>query len=225
MNHNFAIETHAAERYVLGELTSRERDEYEEHMFNCTACAEEVKCAFELGEGLRMAFEEQPGLGRYVPEERPSFWKKLWQPVPMGALAAALLATGFTGYQSMVIRGLTQTSTAQLLPDRADLKAVGAAHGSEEQGQELTIHKGQPAFRISFDIPGGGAASSYDIQILAETGIEKASLKASQHVATNPVQILLSTKAFNSGKYVVVVKKSGEKGEVAQFPFELKIED
>ena len=133
MNHNFAIETHAAERYVLGELTSRERDEYEEHMFNCTACAEEVKCAFELGEGLRMAFEEQPGLGRYVPEERPSFWKKLWQPVPMGALAAALLATGFTGYQSMVIRGLTQTSTAQLLPDRADLKAVGAAHGSEER--------------------------------------------------------------------------------------------
>ena len=33
----------AAERYLLGELTDAERDQFEEHFFDCSACADDVR--------------------------------------------------------------------------------------------------------------------------------------------------------------------------------------
>ena len=34
-----------AERYLLGEMTDVERDEYEAHFFSCEACADDVRAA------------------------------------------------------------------------------------------------------------------------------------------------------------------------------------
>ena len=42
MDHDLAIKNNAAERYLLGELTEVEIEEYEEHFFSCAACAHEV---------------------------------------------------------------------------------------------------------------------------------------------------------------------------------------
>ena len=43
MEHYEAIETMASERYLLDELTPEVRDAYEEHMFGCTECANDVR--------------------------------------------------------------------------------------------------------------------------------------------------------------------------------------
>jgi len=45
MDHNEAVRMHAAEKYILGELSPVLREEYEEHFFACVACALEVKAA------------------------------------------------------------------------------------------------------------------------------------------------------------------------------------
>lgn len=45
VSHTLAIDSLAAERYVLKEMTEEERDAYEEHFFSCVACAEEVRAA------------------------------------------------------------------------------------------------------------------------------------------------------------------------------------
>ncbi|HEY6351193.1 MAG TPA: hypothetical protein VI636_17455 [Candidatus Angelobacter sp.] len=55
MNHEFAIGSKAAERYVLGEMNEAERDAYEEHFFSCAVCAEEVKATDELLCTIRQA--------------------------------------------------------------------------------------------------------------------------------------------------------------------------
>ncbi len=43
MDHSEAVRLQAAERYVLGELPPVLREEYEEHYFECAACAVDVK--------------------------------------------------------------------------------------------------------------------------------------------------------------------------------------
>ncbi len=43
MNHNEAVQLMAVERYLLDELTSELRDEFEEHMFDCAECALDLR--------------------------------------------------------------------------------------------------------------------------------------------------------------------------------------
>ena len=45
MDHEVARTSHAVERYLLGEMPSSERDEFEEHYFACTDCASEIRFA------------------------------------------------------------------------------------------------------------------------------------------------------------------------------------
>ena len=50
MDHNEALRRHAVEKYVLGELPPSLRDEFEEHLFECQECAQDVKAAAEFVE-------------------------------------------------------------------------------------------------------------------------------------------------------------------------------
>jgi hypothetical protein len=48
----------AAEKYLLGELLNSQREEYEEHYFDCADCAEDIKDAVEFMEGARRVFRD-----------------------------------------------------------------------------------------------------------------------------------------------------------------------
>lgn len=43
MSHDEAVETFAAEQYLLEELDSRLREEFEEHLFDCQECALDLR--------------------------------------------------------------------------------------------------------------------------------------------------------------------------------------
>ena len=43
MTHQQALDTMAAERYLLDEMTEVEKHEFEDHFFDCGDCAEEVR--------------------------------------------------------------------------------------------------------------------------------------------------------------------------------------
>ena len=60
MEHTQAIQWKAAERYVLGELPSDLREQYEEHFFSCVECAEEVNLAAAFVENSRAAIGSEP---------------------------------------------------------------------------------------------------------------------------------------------------------------------
>ncbi len=48
-----------AERYVLNELTAEARDRYEEHLFSCTACADEARAAVAFATGVRETYQDR----------------------------------------------------------------------------------------------------------------------------------------------------------------------
>jgi len=88
MNHDDAMEMMAAERYILGELEPAERDAFEEHFFDCTVCADDIRDSTKFAAGVRTsdAKVKVPAAGRF------NWWA-----------AAASLFAALLGYQSLVV--------------------------------------------------------------------------------------------------------------------------
>src|SRR5580698_1281135 len=59
MEHSEAQNTGAAERYVLGDLSVSEVEEFERHFFDCPQCSEELRTLSILQENARVVFMEQ----------------------------------------------------------------------------------------------------------------------------------------------------------------------
>src|SRR5437660_12586249 len=79
MNHDDAIKTMAAERYILEDLEPAEHDAFEEHFFDCTECTADVRDAAKVADGVRTGI-------RVVPVKHYSRWAI--------AAAAAAVAIG-----------------------------------------------------------------------------------------------------------------------------------
>jgi len=66
MKHSEAVETMAAERYLLDELKPEARDSFEEHVFECPECAFDLRTGAAFIAGTR---DTLPGLGLTEPTE------------------------------------------------------------------------------------------------------------------------------------------------------------
>src|SRR5436305_696634 len=61
IDHQHAIKNMLAERYLLGELSEGERDGFEEHMFNCSECFDQVKAGTEFVNSLKKIGAQDAG--------------------------------------------------------------------------------------------------------------------------------------------------------------------
>jgi len=103
MDHQLALSTQAVERYTLGELTSPQREEFEEHFFDCPECAAALREFESFAINTRAVFTEeeaeakapapvpvayvQPGWG-----QRFGNWLGVRTLVPASAIALGILA-------------------------------------------------------------------------------------------------------------------------------------
>jgi anti-sigma factor RsiW len=53
MTHEHSVEKHAAERYLLDDMPELERFAFEEHLFACPMCAEDVRTGALMQEGVK----------------------------------------------------------------------------------------------------------------------------------------------------------------------------
>jgi len=97
MIHQTFMEAGTAERYVIGDLPTREREAFEAHYFECEECAEEVRLGARFAAGLNAEFER-----RSISQQKASVvtmparrWAQL-------AVAASLALCAFTGWQNLI---------------------------------------------------------------------------------------------------------------------------
>src|SRR5260370_5509305 len=92
MDHNEAIQLQAAVKYVLGELSQVQRDEYEEHYFDCGECAVDIKALATFADTAREVLRQQKAeqLAKELATTRGG-WLRWLQPVVAAAGFAALL--------------------------------------------------------------------------------------------------------------------------------------
>ena len=125
INHDEAIKDLMAERYLLGELNTAERDAYEQHLFSCDVCFEQIKAGTEFVNHLRHIGTEAP-----QPPLLPGFMSRLMtnvrQPLTITVLGFLVFTSGVAIHQGSVI--------AHLKEPRPEIRSVltGIAHGSSE---------------------------------------------------------------------------------------------
>src|SRR6185503_4802203 len=120
MTHQQALDTMAAERYLLDEMTEIEKHAFEEHYFDCDDCAHEVR----LGEQIRVEVRASHGSGlgaqhshtgtsNVVEFNKRPVWRRASTVIPWAAAAMLALTAG---YQSLVVvPGLRQAIEPQSL--------------------------------------------------------------------------------------------------------------
>jgi hypothetical protein len=116
MDHLQAVDTLATERYILDEMTDEERESFEAHYFSCPECAEDLRAAAMMGDGVRdgLARGGAPLAGehRTVLPMRPM--RHSWRPsiaLPWAAAAALALALG---YQTIAGPSVSRQASAPL---------------------------------------------------------------------------------------------------------------
>jgi anti-sigma factor RsiW len=61
VDHKTAVQSLATERYILGELSPAERDEFEAHLSDCQQCMEDVSATDLFIANCRAVFADQAG--------------------------------------------------------------------------------------------------------------------------------------------------------------------
>lgn len=229
MNHNYAIENHVAEGYLLDELDETERDAYEDHYFGCTTCAEEVEIVSEFIDTAKQVIREESRPKPVAISTSPNWFRRITAPI-MHPLPAALgmlllMTSGVMVYQS--VPATPVLLVVSLSTPRITLTSAHAA-------QEVTsVPKGEPVL-LTYAVPPEALKQhfdSYQADVVTDSGIVKFSSTITPQKASAPVKVTLPTSMLKSGKYFVVIRgvnsnqtESGIKGELARLPFELKLQ-
>ena len=110
MDHVTALNERSAERYVLGELSSVETEQFERHFFECEECALAVEDGQMLAANARaMLSEAEPGALSEESQGPPkqSFGDALrawwYRPLALFPAAAAVLLAAFSAYQGVIV--------------------------------------------------------------------------------------------------------------------------
>ena len=228
MDHNFAIQNHAAERYLMGELKEPERDAYEEHFFCCAACADEIKSASDFMESAKQVVQDELKSQLYGHVAQRSLWgswlnwRSMLQPIPAAACALLVAVAGFSGYQnSVTIPQLTQTASAQLITPEPFV-----LHNARAAVPVLSAHKDK-SFVLQFDIP-PVKYSSYEASVITGSNIKKLSVKnISLQDAKQTLEMLVPAGRLEPGNYALLIEgvDGNTKGELDRIPFELKFQN
>src|ERR1700728_3579673 len=103
MEHSEAQNMGAAERYMLGDLSVSEVEEFERHFFDCPQCSEELRALSILQENARVVFMEQesaPSPQVSVPVTEPKAARASWGSFNIWAPAMAMIAIAvFAGFE------------------------------------------------------------------------------------------------------------------------------
>jgi hypothetical protein len=214
MEHEEAMKNLVAERYLLGELTENDRDAYDEHLFSCPVCFEQVGTEF-VGHLRRMGTEEpRPAVVQPV---RPLFLR-MFRPAPAFALIACLLA-GATLYQNMTI--------AMLKAPQVELRYQLSEQSRGNSAVNIVQAPRNSRVRLVTEFRRPKEFASYEVQIQTPDGNIKHRFPFSPLPSEDKVEFSLYAGTLQTGKYVLVVQgKDGDSSqELARDSFTMQLRD
>jgi hypothetical protein len=178
MDHTAVVRNKLTERYLLNELASDVRDEFEEHYFDCPECALDVSAGAQFVEHSKVVLAD---ISLPVPVPRPSperggwlTWLRFaWLRPALAAPALALLLA-VIGYQNLVTypRLQSELRQPQVVPAvlvNAGTWGAGGTPTTVSQGEGLLLLVRIPPdasyVRYTGELynPGGKLAASFTI--------------------------------------------------------------
>ena len=236
MDHSEAAAMQAAERYVLGDMTVSEVEDFERHVFDCPQCSEELRALSLFQDNARAVFLDataDPVPVRVSREERSSgaspaslpatgrgagWWRNIWASPWAAAPALATLVLGiFLGHAIL------------WSPPAAQGVAAFPLYAAS-RGEETVVAPRSTAqfYTLYLDRTWEQEFPAYRAVVRTENGKEDIfSTAVDPPTPGGSIQVLISGHALAAGRHVLVilgVDGSGRETEAARYPFNLKFQ-
>lgn len=211
MDHQQAIEAMAVEKYLLQELAPEERDQFEEHFFDCQACATDLGATSAFMEAAQKEFRLNPvPKPALAPKGKPGL--ALLRPVAAwAALAASLLVIV---YQNLIVYPHFESQIAELRAPEI-LPSLSLVNGNSRGGQvhQVTVGTGRP-FLLLLDIPTEDRFTSYTCLLYSPSGALSWRLDVSPQLAKDTVSVRVPSADRPAGDYTLVLQGNLDRGAV-----------
>ena len=207
MDHEQAIQTQAAERYLLGEFSVAEQDEFAEHFFDCEECAHDLRLTSLFMDTSKRVMAS--GLGD-KPQPTVKRSSSTWQPA-WYAIAASIALLAVILYQNVVtIPKLRSFAAPQALEY---FSIVGM--GSRGSGPMVVTPNHEKPFILLADIPSHSDIEQYRCEVLDFNGKPVLSIDVPKALARKTVPLLIPASTLSHGTYTFSI--SGRTNEEQAF--------
>jgi len=219
IKHEDAVKDLMAERYLLGELDAAEREAYEEHLFSCDACFEQVKVGTEFVSHLRHIGTPDPQ-APLAPGFMSHLIASARQPLTITMFGFLVFIGGFAVHQ--------RSEISHLKEPRPEIRSVltGIAHGSGET-HVIKIPRNS-ALSLNVEYAPKGEFISYQAQIFSASGKALHAIALLETQVGTTASIAVPADALKPAQYSVVVfgrRSDGTQEEVGRGAFELQFTD
>ncbi len=206
MDHTQVLQLGAVEKYLLNELPPDVRDEFEEHFFDCSDCATDLKATAAFMDAARkeLGFQKAARKPATPIHARQAQMGGRWRSMLIaGALAASLLVLL---YQNVVVyphyKGeIAQLQTAEILPA---ISLVGTNSRGGAATPRAVVRQGRP-FLMQLDLPTQNRFTSYTCKLYSPSGSVIWQVLVSSERARDTVTISGPAQDNTSGTYTLAV--------------------
>jgi hypothetical protein len=229
MNHQDALREMAVERYLLGELSGASLDSFEEHLFDCAACTEDVKAGVTFIQAARIEL----GLPQrnMTPRLKHSPGWLSWFTSPWILAPALVTCLLLLFLQTFILRPshkleLAHTQAPAILNPLV-LANAGARGGSIPE----IVAPEHGSFVVSLDVPTTAGFSSYRCSLYAPDGSLQWQTAISPEQARDALLIAVPTDKTKEGLNTFLVQglsagsnSGGTLEDLASYRFSVKLQ-
>ena len=191
MDHDTAIQMKASERYIIGDLSLDQREEFEEHYSDCTRCMDDVSTASIFAANAKAVFRDR---ALAEPVRRKPAWLGWLFARPLPAFAASAFAV-FIGYQNLVV-----------IPGMKGPRSVVASVvlDGDTRATLPQVHAGE-ALRVQLPFDPTAADGKLTAELMDTLGDRLSSGPVAAPDANQPLDLYFPVK-LTPGRYTVVVR-------------------
>ena len=206
MDHQEALRLQAVEKYILGELPPELREQFEEHYFDCSECAKDLKAVGSFVTASRLVLQDEEMYSRVSPHTaqatRPG-WFNWLQPVI--SLPAIMALTAIVVFQmSTAIRSAKKQAAVQTVAEvyEASYRLKGATRGPETA--KIAVRPDE-SFELDFDFIPNQTFPTYRGSLLDSSGQSVLVFGLKDEQRNKEVHVVIPGGKVRAGNYEVVV--------------------
>jgi hypothetical protein len=214
MDHNEAIQLQAAVKYVLGELSPVQREEYEEHYFECAECAVDLQALATFADTTREVLRQEPAYS-FARDAAPARegWFRWLQPIfAVPAFAALLLIIAFQNTVTIPQAREEATSGAAQLFVSSRVPKMAVTRGSDDIAK-YSIRPNE-SLPLKFDFTPSASANAYVCQLQDESGRSLLHLRVPGSFTNKELNLVIPANRIKPGKYTLIF--TGDPGAAGQ---------
>ena len=224
MDHSEAKQLQAAEKYLLGELSLTQREEYEEHCFDCADCALDLKAMAAFADNAREVLRQEK-VNSMVTGRAPvqGGWFSWLRPIVAVPAFAALLLVVI--YQNTVTIPRTKEEAAHGAPQLVT-STFSLQMANTRGGEELKLQvPANESFALKFDFTPAQTFDSYIGQLQDESSHSLLRMRIPGSKTNREIQLVVPAGLVKPGKHSLVftgvpgASERAASGEVLRLSF------